>query len=227
MDNDMKIHLVIASFSLLLSMLPQSFAADAGVMAGVDALSHNWVKVNYFTPKQKRVAAFQPLIIQAKALLDRYPDAPEAMIIGALVLSSTAAAEGGLDALVKVRQARRLLLQAEKINPQALDGAIYTFLGSLYAKVPGWPVSFGDQNKAREYLQKALKIDPKNIDANYFYADFLAEQGEYAEAVTHLQVALQAPLRAGHEDADTGRRHEAVRLLDKINVERGREIAAH
>ncbi|MHB1245650.1 MAG: tetratricopeptide repeat protein [Sulfuriferula sp.] len=222
----MKTHFIIAALCLL-GLAPPTFAVDAGLMTDIDALSHGFAKVNYQTPKEARVAAFQPLIIQAKHLLKTYPDAPEAMIMDALILSSTAAVEGGLDALVKVKQARNLLLQAEKINPKAMDGTIYTCLGSLYAKVPGWPVSYGDKDKARKYLEKALKIDPRNIDTNYFYADFLAGQGEYTQAVTHLQLALRVPLRVGHEDADTGRRDEAAKLLDKINRERGSEIAAH
>ncbi len=226
MNNDMKTSLIIAIFCLS-GIASPALANDTSLMSAIDALSHGWAKVNYQTPKKARAAAFQPLISQANSLLKAYPDAPEAMIMDALILSSTAAVEGGVGALIKVREARELLLHAEKINPQALDGAVYTCLGSLYAKVPSWPISFGDNDKARKYLEKALKIDPKSIDASYFYADFLADQGEYAKAVTHLQVALEAPLRAGHEDADAGRRDEAARLLDKINMSRGHEIAAH
>ncbi|MHB1174415.1 MAG: tetratricopeptide repeat protein [Sulfuriferula sp.] len=222
----MKMHFIIATFCLL-GLASPTFAVDAGLMAGIDALSHGFAKVNYQTPKEARVAAFQPLIIKAKHLLKTYPDAPEAMIMDALILSSTAAVEGGVDALIKVREARELLLHAEKINPQALDGAVYTCLGSLYAKVPSWPISFGDQDKARKYLKKALKLDPVSIDANYFYADFLADQGEYVQAVSHLHLALQTPLRAGREDADTGRRDEAAKLLAKINMAHRQEIAAH
>ncbi len=226
MNQYMKTHFIFAALCLF-GLTSPTFAFDAGLMADIDALSHGFAKVNYQIPKQARVAAFQPLIIQAKDLLKTYPDAPEAMIMNALILSSTAAVEGGLDGLAKAKQARKLLLQAEKINPTAMDGALYTCLGSLYAKVPGWPVAYGDKNKARKYLEKALKIDPRNIDANYFYADFLADHGEYTQAIKHLQLALHAPLRTGHEDADTGRRDEAARLLDKINRERGSEIAAH
>jgi len=226
MNNDMKTKLIIAIFCWS-GIASPALATDARLMSAIDALSHGWAKVNYQTPKKARAAAFQPLISQASSLLKTCPDAPEAMIMGALILSSTAAVEGGVDALIKVRAARELLLHAEKINPQALDGSVYTCLGSLYAKVPGWPISFGDKDKARKYLEKALKIDAKSIDANYFYADFLADQGEYTQAISHLHLALQTPLRAGREDADTGRRNEATKLLAKINMAHRQEIAAH
>jgi tetratricopeptide (TPR) repeat protein len=103
-------------------------------------------------------------------------------------------------------QARDLLLAAEKINPLALDGSAYTTLGSLYYKVPRWPLGFGDKKKARTYLEKSLQINPNGIDPNYFYADFLLEQGEYAKAVEYFRKALNAAPRPGREDADEGRR---------------------
>lgn len=216
----MKTRSIMATLCLL-ALAPSASANDASLMHAISALSHDWAKVNYQTPKQARGAAFQPLISLANSLLKTYPDAPEAMIMDALILSSAAAAEGGMDALGKVKEARELLLHAEKINPQALNGSVYTCLGSLYAKVPGWPISFGNKDKAKKYLEKALKIDPESIDANYFYADFLADRGDDVKAVAHLQVALEAPLRPGREDVDAGRRGEAAKLLDKINLARG------
>jgi hypothetical protein len=34
--------------------------------------------------------------------------------------------------------------------------------------VPGWPIAYGDTNKADALLKKALVINPNTIDANYF-----------------------------------------------------------
>lgn len=135
-------------------------------------------------------------------------NAPEAMIWEAIILSGYAKAKGGLGALKQAEKARDLLLVAEKINPQALQGSAYTTLGSLHYKVPGWPLGFGDKQKARAYLEKALEINPDGIDPNYFYADFLSERGEYEKALQYYEKALAAPARPGREDADAGRRKE-------------------
>jgi tetratricopeptide (TPR) repeat protein len=102
------------------------------------------------------------------------------------------------------------------VDGNVLDGSAYNSLGVLYYKVPGWPVGFGDKAKARELLQKALAINPKGIDANFFYAEYLLEIRQPEEAVTYLERALQAPARAGRQIADAGRREEARQLLDKI-----------
>ena len=139
------------------------------------------------------------------------------MVWEAIILSSYAKFAGGLSALSKAKAARDLLERAEKIDPAALNGSIYTSLGSLYYKVPRWPIGFGDKKKARAYLEKALQINPDGIDPNYFYGDFLLEQGEYAKARTYLEKALASPPRNGREDADQGRRTEVEQDLEKAN----------
>ncbi len=85
----------------------------------------------------------------------------------------------------------------------------------LYYKVPGWPLGFGDKDKARELLLKALALNPKGIDPNFFYGEYLLETRQPAEAVSYLERALQAPARAGRQIADTGRREEARQLLEQ------------
>jgi len=73
------------------------------------------------------------------------------------------------------------LLAAEMINPTALNGSITT-RWAVFTQGPGMADRFGDKAKAKEYFEKALAINPNGIDPNYFYADLLADQGEYAKA---------------------------------------------
>ena len=49
--------------------------------------------------------------------------------------------------------------------------------GFPYYQVPGWPVGFGDDEKAEQLLKQALAINPTGIDPNFFYGDFLLDQG--------------------------------------------------
>ena len=134
------------------------------------------------------------------------------MVWQAIILSGYAKAAGGITAGIKalkaVDQSKDLLLESISIDSQALDGSAYTSLGSLYYKVPVWPISFGNKEKAREYLEKGLSINPNGIDANYFYADYLMEIGNYEKAVKYFEKALNAPARLGREDADEGRKKE-------------------
>ena len=92
-------------------------------------------------------------------------------------------------------------------------------MGTLYFKVPGWPLGFGNDDTAEELLKQALVIDPEGIDANYFYADFLRDQGNYRAARQFLIKAQNAPLREGRAVADQGRRIEIVQALKAVNEE--------
>lgn len=215
----------IATFLLLAGLSGGALAAPANLDEAIADIAHRWAKVSYQIPEAKREAAFAGVISEAQQVVQAFPGKAEPLIWQAIVLSSAAKAQGGLGALGKVKQARELLLSAEKINPTALDGSIYNSLGSLYAKVPGWPVGFGDKKKAREYLEKALAINPNGIEPNYFYADLLAEQGEYAKAAEHLKRALAAPPRPHREDADAGRRQDVQRLLESIRQKHAEQLA--
>lgn len=194
-----------------LAMLTSAAFADEMLDNELATLQHAWAKATYQTSKDQQEPAFKALTEQAHQLTTQHPDANEAMIWEAIVLSGYAKSMGPLhpvNALKAAEQARDLLLASIKTNPQALHGSAYTTLGSLYFRVPGWPIGFGDKKKGREYLEKALQLNPTGIDSNYFYADFLRAQGDYSQAVTYYQKALQAPARPGREDADAGRKQE-------------------
>lgn len=180
------------------------------------ALQHGWASAYYAVPEKQKNAAFESLEQQASALVARNAGRPEPLVWQAIVLSSHAKFAGGLGALSRIKQARTLLLDAEKIDATALEGSIYTSLGSLYAKSPGWPIAFGDKKQARVYLEKALTINPDGIDPNFFYGDLLLDLGDKSAARIHLQKALAAAPRAGREDADAGRRTEIQALLAKL-----------
>ncbi len=119
-------------------------------------------------------------------------------------------------ALGLAKDARDSLELAIGRDPAALQGSAYTSLGTLYYKVPGWPIGFGSDKKARENLEKALLINPTGIDPNFFMGEFLFEQGEYAQSKAYLTTALAASDRPGRSVGDEGRRVEARTLLVKV-----------
>ncbi len=199
----------LAILLLSLSFFSNVLMADEKLDASIAGLQHEWAKANYNTPKDAQEAAFKTLTEQAHQLTEKHANAPEALIWEGIANAGYAKAKGGLGALKFAEKARDLLLAAEKSNPNALQGSAYTSLGSLYYKVPGWPIGFGDKKKAKVYLEKALQINPDGIDPNFFYADFLSERGEYKQAIQYYEMALAAPARAGREDADLGRKAEA------------------
>ena len=130
---------------------------------------------------------------QADALVKRYPGRVEALIWDGIITSERASLTWGISALSYATRARDILLQAEQMGTKALDAGAPTSLGVLYYRVPGFPMGWGDNSKARQYLEQAVSNAPNGRDAHYFYADFLFEQGEYAKAEQVLKVALALP----------------------------------
>jgi len=206
----------IAIAALGLAVLHANGASADPMATDISTLSHAWAKVYYQTSEQSQEAAFPALVAQADAVAKAYPAKAEPMIWQAIILSSYAKAKGGLGAVALAEQARDIALAAAKIDEKALNAGAYTSLGALYYKVPGWPIGFGSDKKAKEYLDRAVAIAPESIDVNYFYGDFMIEQGDKAKAREFLQKALQSPARPGREDADAGRKEEIMADLAKL-----------
>jgi len=202
-------------FALFMGMM-LSLAALAGVDEDVRALQNQWAEIKYQRPAAEHEKAFAELTRSADEVRGRYPGRAEPQIWYGIIAASYAGARGGLGALSLAKNAKKALEQALEADAKALDGSAYTSLGSLYYQVPGWPIGFGDEAKARELLQKALAINPQGIDSNYFYGDFLYRQGDRDGARRALDKALQAPPRPGRALADEGRRKEIEALLAAI-----------
>jgi len=185
----------------------------AGVGDEVQALQREWENIKYSRPAAEQEKAFEVLTHTAGELRARHPERAELHIWYGIIAASYAGARGGIGALSSVKEAKKALEQAIAIDGGALEGSAYTSLGSLYYQVPGWPIGFGDDGKAREMLMKGLSLNPQGIDPNYFLGDFLYRKGDLEGARQALERALKAPPRPGRALADAGRRKEAEALL--------------
>jgi cytochrome c-type biogenesis protein CcmH/NrfG len=203
----------------LAALLFAAAACAAPVDDSVADLQHGWETIRYKTPAAQQADRYEALAAKAHKVVEAYPDRAEPLIWNGIVISTLAGAKGGLGALSLAKDAKALYEQALKIKADALDGSAYNSLAVLYYKVPGWPLGFGDKTKAKELLDKAAALNPKGIDVNYFYGEYLVESGKPAEAVVYLERALAAPARPGREIADAGRRDEAKALLDKVRAQ--------
>ena len=214
--------LVAAVALLALGTSQAGTASDPAFDAQLLSIQQAWAKVNYETPAgDARAQAFDALEKRAETFTQQHPGRAEALIWEGIIESSYAGAKGGLGALGLAKEARGNLEKALEIDPGALDGSAYTSLGTLYARVPGFPVGFGDDDKARKLLLKALELNPNGIDPNYFYADFLYEEGQYADAQKYLERAAKAPPRPGRDAADKGRHAEIDALAAKVKAKLG------
>jgi tetratricopeptide (TPR) repeat protein len=208
---------------MMAMMAAMGLMAASAVADEVDdailGLQHAWAQSNYKTSDDQKEARFKMLVEQAEALSKQYPDRAEPKIWEAIIRAGYAGAMGGMssvfNAMPQMEKGRDLLLAAKKIDAGALHGSVYTTLGSFYYMVPGGFIGFGDDDKALEYLNKAIAVAPDDMDANYFMGDYWLEDNEYKKAIPYLQKVIDLPAIANRPVYSEGRKAEAVAKLAK------------
>ena len=216
MTSKFSIASALAFIALLATAQVVSASDNAAMDNDIRHLEHVWAHIVYEVKDQDaQLDQIDALNAEAAQIVKRYPGRPEPLIWNGIIASEEAAIANMFTALGYAEQARSLFEAAGKIDYNALDAAVPTSLGTLYYRVPGWPVGFGDNTKARHYLEQAVKIAPDGMDANFFYGDFLYEQGEYAHAVQVLKHALAIAPHPDRPVWDAGRRAEIRALLAK------------
>lgn len=209
----------IALMSLALLLVQPGYAglSSTAEMPEVREIQSEWARLYYLDEFQNNnYRELQALAKRANRVSHDHPQSAEALVWDAIVLSTLAEKKGGIGALSLVKEARLKLEQAEALDPDVLGGSVYASLGSLYSKVPGWPIGFGNDKTAERYFRKALAINPDGLDINYFFAEYLVDQGEDELALEHLERALRAAPMTDRPLADRGRRQQVVKLRAEL-----------
>lgn len=201
---------------MMLSFLSFSHSLMANEIS-LQVIQNSWAVSNYDLKEKQQDDAFKSLLHLSEQAVNQYPESAEFWIWDGIVKSSYAGVKGGLGALSYVKASRKSLEKAMQIDAAALQGSAYTSLGVLYYKSPGWPLSFGDKKEAKKLLLRALEINPEGIDPNYFYGDFLLEQGDYKQAKIYLMRAKNAAPRPDRPLADHGRQQEITEKLMELS----------
>jgi tetratricopeptide (TPR) repeat protein len=204
---------------MISTAISPAMASDNPAMdSDVQHLEHEWARIVYqVKDHDQQLDQIDALNKEAGVVEHKYPTRAEPLIWHGIISSEEAAIASVFTALGWAKDARALFEKAEKIDPKALQGAVPMSLGTLYYRVPGFPVGFGDNDLARKYLEQAMAQAPDGLDANYFYGDFLMQRGEYAKAKQVLEHGLAAPVTADRPVWDAGRRAEIRELLTKTN----------
>ena len=209
-SNRMYVLLTLLSF-LSTSLMAQDFAHE------LLKIQQKWAVVNYSLEGDEQEKAFEELHSAIAQFVNTHPKKAESWVWQGIIQSSFAGAKGGLGALSYAKEAKVSLEKAMEIDAQALDGSAYTSLGTLYHKVPGWPIGFGDDDKAKNFLEKAVSLNPDGIDPNYFYSEFLFDDRKYSKAKEYLEIAKKAPSRVNRPLADQSRQLEIDQLMAKVD----------
>ena len=180
------------------------------------AFQQRWAEAQYQQQGDAQEQALASLADEVRAASAARPDDLPLKTWAGIIVGSYAGAKGGLGALSLAEEAKADYEVVIAKDASVLKGSALTSLGVLYYKVPGWPLGFGDEERAAFMLQRGLNLNPEGIDSNYFYADFLVSQGKKEEAKSYLLKAKAAAPRPGREIADAGRQREIAALQEKL-----------
>lgn len=175
----------------------------------LNLIESQWANIYHKESDAQQRAHYPALLKKTLTFQKKRPESVELMIWQAIILATNAAFEPPFAALESLDDAKALLESAIQKKPNALGGAAYVTLGTLYYLAPGWPISFGNQDKAEQLLKKSIEINPKSIDSNYFYADYLLSKDKIGEAAKYFKLALSAPIRPEQQYADSQLKKEA------------------
>jgi tetratricopeptide (TPR) repeat protein len=163
-----------------------------------------------------RAKAFEALRVRAVRVATLYPDRAEPLVWQAWALCEKGSALQSFSSFGMYKDARQKLEKAIAIHatvPNIYIAGTYSTLGMLYGVLPGFPLSFGDKDKAREYLLKAVALDPVTPDWNLNYAEFLLNAKDFAGALKYANLALNAPPFPSRDKANAGWHQRAEMII--------------
>lgn len=137
--------------------------------------------------KGVRIKKYQLAIDQADKALAINPKSVPGNFWKAAAIGKQGLDIGIGKALKNARPMRDSLEIVEKIDEKYEFGGVHRALGRLYFKLPGWPLSFGNNDKALEHLKRAVEIAPDHIGNHVFYAEVLLKKGMKDEARKSLE----------------------------------------
>jgi hypothetical protein len=121
----------------------------------------------------------------------------------------------GIRAGLKYRKRIKDELEAVfRIDPSFSDGSADRALGRWYQKVPG--LFGGSSAEAEAHLRASLKYKADSTATHYFLAELYLDTGRKADARTHLQQVLDAPLDPAWAPEDQEWKAKARALLNRL-----------
>ena len=108
-------------------------------------------------------------------------DRAEGFLWYGVCLGGWAEANGIMESLSAADKILNAASKAIQIDPAYDDGGAFNLRARVYHKAPGI-ISVGDEKKAEQDYQNALKYGPNNRGAHRFYAEFLLERGRKEQA---------------------------------------------
>ncbi len=149
--------------------------------------------------KNRRVQLFERCIAIADQALALNTNDVRGLFWKAAAMGKMAEDSGIVNAFRMLRPMEKMLLKVVTLDEKYENAGAHRALGRMYHKLPGFPISFGSNQKALAHLKRAHELFPRDIITRAFYAEVLYDEGRKAEARRHADFVLATPI--DEEDA--------------------------
>lgn len=149
--------------------------------------------------KDRRVQLFESCVAIADQVLALNANDVKGLFWKAAAMGKMAEDSGILNALRMIRPMEKMLLKVVALDERYENAGAHRALGRMYHKLPGFPISFGSNQKALMHLKRAHDLFPQDVITRAFYAELLYDEGKRGEARKHADFVLATPIAA--EDA--------------------------
>ncbi|MBK6957300.1 MAG: hypothetical protein IPH22_01920 [Nitrosomonas sp.] len=149
--------------------------------------------------KDRRVQLFERCIAIADQAIALNPNDVRGLFWKAVAMGKMAEDSGIVNAFRMLRPMEKMLLKVITLDEKYENAGAHRALGRMYHKLPGFPISFGSNQKALAHLKRAHELFPRDVITRAFYAEVLYDEGRQAEARRHADFVLATPI--DEEDA--------------------------
>jgi len=142
----------------------------------------------HVSSKEKKMELFEAGIRYCQEAVKQNPDCVPCQFWLAVSYGTFGEAKGILQSLGLVPYMREALEKVKELDDKYEYGGAYRVLGRLEFKLPS-----GDNDKAIEYLKKAIGIGPTHLMNHRFLAEVLIKEGKKDEAKEALKTIIDTP----------------------------------
>ncbi|WP_240143457.1 TRAP transporter TatT component family protein [Nitrosomonas sp. JL21] len=205
-ENQQKIELAVWKYAIDRPLLVQTIewfrnlTRDSREPTAIAELSRlEFMRAQLELDKKRRIQLFENCINVADQALALNENEVRGLFWKAAAMGKMAEDSGVLNALRMLRPMEKMLLNVVALDEKYENAGGHRALGRMYHKLPGFPISFGSNQKALKHLKRAHDLFPQDVITRAFYAELLLDEGKMDEARKHADFVLATPI--AEEDA--------------------------
>lgn len=205
-ENQQKIELAVWRYAIDTPLLIETIdwfrelTGNSRESAAIAELSRlKFMRAQLELDKARRVQQFDKCIAVADQALALNANDVRGLFWKAAAMGKMAEDSGIVNALRMLRPMEKMLLKVIALDEKYENAGAHRALGRMYHKLPGFPISFGSNQKALMHLKRAHELFPRDVITRAFYAELLYDEGKRSEARKHADFVLATPI--ADEDA--------------------------